>query len=199
MPPMKTDPVVRGAEALLEEWRERACEACREWQPTQGNYRKEGRCTRCDHNSWAHAWRQAADQLESGMKLAAIDAHGRGPEQNHVYSYITHPGEPCTVCRLEPNHHTHEGTWTQVGANGRGPEPPSASAWQPMETMPKDGRQVIVAWPKGDFDVIGRAEYLEIMGYGEPSALGWMPLPPSPSSEKDKPHEDAAARVDGAC
>jgi hypothetical protein len=54
------------------------------------------------------------------------------------------------------------------------------SAWQPMETMPEQG-QVIVAWQtddgKGRFDTIGRAEYLEIMGFGEPPAFGWMPFP----------------------
>lgn len=48
--------------------------------------------------------------------------------------------------------------------------------WQPMETMPLEG-QVIVCWSNQDFDTIGRAEYLEIMGYGEPPAFGWVHLP----------------------
>lgn len=51
--------------------------------------------------------------------------------------------------------------------------------WQPMEMMPED-RQVIVCWSYDSFDTISRKEYLEIMGYGEPPAKGWMPLPPAP-------------------
>lgn len=61
----------------------------------------------------------------------------------------------------------------------------TAGGWQPMEHMPDDVRQVIVCWSTGEFDVIGKAEYLECLGYGEPPARGWMPLPSAPRAQGD--------------
>ncbi len=59
--------------------------------------------------------------------------------------------------------------------------PAEPDGWRDTETMPESG-QVIVCWSDDTFDTIGRGEYLEIMGYGETPAKGWMPLPPPPSS-----------------
>jgi hypothetical protein len=55
-------------------------------------------------------------------------------------------------------------------------------AWQPMDSMPPD-EQVIVCWHDIDsgYDVITRREYRSILSYGEPPALGWMPLPARPA------------------
>ncbi len=62
--------------------------------------------------------------------------------------------------------------WALTGA-----VPSTPATWQPMDMMPDDVRQVIVCWSTGEFDVIGKAEYLEILGYGETPAFGWMRLP----------------------
>lgn len=50
-------------EELEQSWRDRACGACREWEPQVGHFRLEGVCVRCGRNAWAHAWRLAADEL----------------------------------------------------------------------------------------------------------------------------------------
>lgn len=63
-------------------------------------------------------------------------------------------------------------------------DPPCA--WQPMETAPKDGTQFLVYWQgspmggKPSYYCIAWDEYQEIQSYGEPPALGWMPLPAAP-------------------
>jgi len=59
-----------------------------------------------------------------------------------------------------------------------------APSWQPMETMPEVG-QVIVCWSDDTYDTIGKAEYLECVGFGEPPAKGWMPLPAPPGRDTE--------------
>lgn len=53
--------------------------------------------------------------------------------------------------------------------------------WQPMNApMPPD-RQVLVCWSTGEIDAISVEEYMEIVGFGEPPALGWMLAPAPPA------------------
>jgi hypothetical protein len=58
----------------------------------------------------------------------------------------------------------------------------AVSPWQPMDTMPSDGH-VLVCWQDVDsgYDILNRREYCSIISYGEPPALGWMPLPARPA------------------
>lgn len=54
--------------------------------------------------------------------------------------------------------------------------------WQPIETAPKDGRQFVVCWSDGHFDMMGGwEEYSEIVEFGEPPATHWLPLPDPPA------------------
>lgn len=57
--------------------------------------------------------------------------------------------------------------------------------WQPISTAPKDGPPFLVYWRKSitgreSIDLVGPEEYQEIIGYGEPPAEAWMPLPLPP-------------------
>ena len=67
--------------------------------------------------------------------------------------------------------------------------------WQPMDTAPRDGTKVVIANYAGGVDCMrwyidddgdacwmdGRNEYY----CDEKRAIGWMPLPPSPTAEGD--------------
>jgi hypothetical protein len=78
-----------------------------------------------------------------------------------------------------------------LDAHGRGPEPPSASAWQPIETAPNDETPVLAWWSQYPYE-----GYLVVCqrsngtwtrnadGFGVQPPTHWMPLPPSPSSKK---------------
>ena len=53
--------------------------------------------------------------------------------------------------------------------------------WQPIETAPKDGTPFIVWWPGGYADTMASwREYLGFIGFGEPHATHWQPLPAPP-------------------
>ncbi len=77
------------------------------------------------------------------------------------------------------------------------------SDWQPMETAPKDGTGFLVYWPLSltggpEIDRLGGwAEYEEIVGFGEPPASHWMPLPAPPpdvlADARSTPVEDAGS------
>ena len=65
--------------------------------------------------------------------------------------------------------------------------PEGIPGWQPIESAPKDDRPFLVLWDKslmgrsGEMDIVSRREYEEIIGFGEPPALAWHPLPPLPA------------------
>lgn len=61
--------------------------------------------------------------------------------------------------------------------------------WQPIETMPTEQRgPFLVYWRKSlmggaTIDLVaGRREYDEIIGFGEPPATHWMPVPDPPAT-----------------
>ncbi len=64
--------------------------------------------------------------------------------------------------------------------------PPVQETWQPIDSAPRDGRPFLVSWSTslmGDpaVDMVGSwAEYEEILGYGEPPATHWCPIPAPP-------------------
>jgi hypothetical protein len=64
--------------------------------------------------------------------------------------------------------------------------PPVQETWHPIVSAPRDGRPFLVSWSKslmGDpaVDMVGSwAEYEEILGYGEPPATHWYPIPAPP-------------------
>lgn len=69
----------------------------------------------------------------------------------------------------------------QLAAVSSAPDP-----WRAIETMPKDCGPCLVCWSRGDDEqrvdkIGGWEEYSEIIGYGEPPATHWMPLPAPPS------------------
>lgn len=79
-----------------------------------------------------------------------------------------------------------------LDAHGRGPEPPSASAWHPMETAPNDETPVLAWWSQYQHEgyriICQRSNgtWKHIAnGFNVQPPTHWMPLPPSPSSEKD--------------
>jgi Protein of unknown function (DUF551) len=60
--------------------------------------------------------------------------------------------------------------------------------WQPIETAPKD-RPFLIYWQQSLIgqpcvDIVSWQEYQEILGYGEPPATHWMPLPDPPEERK---------------
>lgn len=93
-------------EPLIAKWRERA-ERCAVIGPALAA------------GASSMAFSMCASELE-----AAVAARAPQLPATHRYRYVTHPGEPCAVCRLEPHHHSHAGTWVAARAPALPPEIP---------------------------------------------------------------------------
>lgn len=112
---------------------------------------------------------------------AALGSTEEPPDTSHVYvgGYEIDPRNPttCQICGKHPDQHA-------------APAPSDRPTWQPIETAPKDGSRVLIAWADG---MVTAGYYGKHFSSGEQgwftangfyiSPTHWQPLPPAPQPE----------------